>query len=327
VSAVPERPNSCSDGGVPKNSVRLTHCIFQEDWWLDAVAPGTWAVALVGHGHDTQARLPYVLTKKPLYRHIRQPHLTQTLGPWFRPTAEKLSSKLRREHQLAEELIAQLPRCDFFSMNFHYAITNWLPYHWMEFEIVPKVTYVLEKLGTREELWAGLASNIRQEIRKAEKLVEVVRSDDLDLFIDMNRRVFRRQRMDIPYAPEVLRRVDEVCAARGARHIYFARDEQQRVHAAIYIVHDDRCAYYLLGGGDPQLRTSGATSLLMWNAMLDAAKTSVQFNFEGSVIAGIERFVRAFGGEQKTYMNVRRANAKATIALMLRDAYKAVRRT
>jgi hypothetical protein len=36
--------------------------------------------------------------------------------------------------------------------------------------------------------------------------------------------------------------------------------------------------------------------------------------------------VRAFGGEQKTYMNVRRANAKATIALMARDAFKAVRR-
>jgi lipid II:glycine glycyltransferase (peptidoglycan interpeptide bridge formation enzyme) len=311
---------------VSNNLARLTHCIFQEDWWLDAVAPGAWGVALVGQGNDTQARLPYVLTKKPLYDCIRQPYLTQTLGPWFRPTAQKVSSALSREHQLAEELMAQLPRCDFFSMNFHHAITNWLPYHWMKFEIVPKVTYVLERLGTHDELWDGLAPNIRREIRKAQKRVEVVRSDDVDLFVEVNRKVFKRQRMDVPYTPEVLRRVDAVCAARGARQIYLARDDQARIHAAIYIVYDDRCAYYLLGGGDPELRTSGATSLLMWNAVLDAAKTSAQFNFEGSVIAGIERFVRAFGGEQKTYMNVRRANAKATIALMVRDAFKAVRR-
>jgi hypothetical protein len=302
--------------------MRHTHCLFQDEWWLEAVAPGAWGIATVGHGADLQARLPYVLTRRPFFSFIRQPHLTQTLGPWFRDVGGRSISALGREHQLAAELVAQLPRCDFFSMNFHHAITNWLPYTWQRFEMVPKVTYVLEKLGTKDELWGGLAPNIRREIRKAEKRVEIVRSDDLDLFVRLNQKTFERQQMAIPYSPTTLRRVHDACARRGAGQIYFARDAEQRYHAAIYIVRDDRSAFYLSGGADASLRTSGAHSLLMWNAILDASLTSKQFNFEGSVIRGIERFLRAFGGEQKTYMNARRGNWKASFALGARKALR-----
>lgn len=302
--------------------MRHSHCLFQEDWWLEAVAPGQWAVATVGRDSDLQARLPYILTRQPLFTSIRQPPLTQILGPWYRDAGGRTISALGREHQLAAELVAQLPRCDFFSMNFHHRIKNWLPYTWQKFEMVPKVTYVIEKLGSEAELWEGLAPNIRREIRKAEKRVEIVRSDDVDLFVRLNQKTFERQEMTIPYAPETLRRVHDACAARKAGQFYFARDAEQRYHAAIYVVHDDRSAFYLQGGADATLRTSGAHSLLMWNAILDASRTSAQFNFEGSVIQGIERFVRAFGGEQKTYMNARRANWKGSFVLGTRNALR-----
>jgi hypothetical protein len=304
---------------------RFTHCLFQEDWWLEAVAPGAWQAIVIGSGHDTQARLPYVHTRGALLSTIRHPFLTQFMGPWYRPTGGKASSSLHREKELANELFAQLPSCDFFSMNFHHSITNWLPYYWMKFETIPRVAYVLEPLGSEAILWDGLQPNIRREIKKAEKRVEVIRSDDVDLLVELNRKTFKRQQMDLPYSPQTLHRVDAVCAARKARQIYFARDEHQRIHAALYIVFDDRSAHYLLGGADPALRNSGASSLLMWTAMLDAMKTSASFNFAGSIREGIERFLRAFGGRQTTYMNVRRANMKARIALMMRDGARAVR--
>jgi hypothetical protein len=299
--------------------------MFQEEWWLDTVAPGAWAVATVGHGADLQARMPYVLTRRPFFASIRQPDLTQVLGPWYRDVGGRSISAVGREHQLAAELVAQLPRCDFFSMNFHHDVTNWLPFTWQKFEIVPKVAYVLEKLGTKEELWEGLAPNVRREIRKAEKRLEVVRGADLDLFMHLNQKSFARQQMSIPYSPQILRRVYDACTARNAGQIYFARDAELRYHAAIYVVHDDRSAYYLLGGSDAALRTSGAHTLLMWNAMLDAARTSAQFNFEGSVVQGIERFLRAFGGEQKTFMNVRRSNWKGSLALAATRAFRGIK--
>ena len=301
---------------------RFSHCLFQDDWWLEAVAPGAWQAIVIGNGNDIQARLPFVHTRGMLLSTIRQPFLTQFMGPWYRPTGGKTSTSLGREKELANELFAQLPACDFFSMNFYPAITNWLPYYWMKFEVIPRVVYVLEQLGTEAMLWDGLQPNIRREIKKAQKRVEVIRSDDVDLLVELTRKTFERQHMDLPYSPQTLHRVDAACAARKARHIYFARDELGRIHAAMYTVFDDRCAYYLLGGADPALRTSGASSLLIWNAMLDAAKTSASFNFSGSIHEEIEHFLRAFGGQQKTYMNVRRANAKASIALKFRDSLR-----
>jgi hypothetical protein len=303
---------------------RFTHCLFEEDWWLEAVAPGAWQAIEIGRGNDLQARLPFVHTRGALISAIRQPSLTQFMGPWYRPTGGKISSTLSREKELANELFAQLPACDFFSMNFYPSITNWLPYYWMGFEPVPRVVYVLEQLGTETALWEGLQPNIRREIKKAQKRVEVVRNDDVELLIDLTRKTFDRQHMQLPYSTQTLHRVDAACAARKSRQIYFARDEQQRIHAAMYTVFDDRCTYYLLGGADPALRNSGASSLLVWSAMLDAVKTSASFNFSGSIHEEIEHFLRAFGGQQKTYMNVRRENAKAAIALKVRDVVRKV---
>jgi hypothetical protein len=298
---------------------RFSHCLFQDDWWLDAVAPGAWQAIEIGRGQDVQARLPFVLRRHALYSTIRHPPLTGFMGPWFRQTGAKPASALGREKELANELFAQLPPCDFFSMNFHPEVTNWLPYYWMKYEAVPRVASVISPLGTEAELWDGLQPNIRREIRKAKKQVEVVRSDDVELLIELNRKTFGRQHLELPYSPLDLQRVDAACVARKARNIYFARDEQQRIHAAVYTVFDDRCAYYLLGGADPALRNSGASSLLLWNAILDAALTSACFVFGGSIHEPIEHFIRAFGGEQKTYMNVRRANLKASVALKCRD--------
>src|SRR3989337_2225037 len=71
---------------------RFTNCLFQEEWWLEAVAPGAWQAAVVGSGRDIQARLAFVLNKGRLFSSIRQPFLTQSLGPWYRPTGGKISS-------------------------------------------------------------------------------------------------------------------------------------------------------------------------------------------------------------------------------------------
>ena len=72
-------------------------------------------------------------------------------------------------------------------------------------------------------------------------------------------------------------------------------DSQGRIHAASYFVYDEKCCYYLIGGGDPELRTSGASSLLMWEGIKFASTVSGSFDFEGSMIEPIERFFRAFG--------------------------------
>jgi hypothetical protein len=89
-----------------------------------------------------------------------------------------------------------------------------------------------------------------------------------------------------------------------------------------YLVGDRRTTYYLMGGGDPQLRTSGAGSLLMWEAIRRARAVSQVFDFEGSMLRPVERFFRAFGGRQTPYPHVSRATRVGGAALAVRAGVK-----
>jgi hypothetical protein len=99
----------------------------------------------------------------------------------------------------------------------------------------------------------------------------------------------------------------------------FAYDDADRVHAVAYVVCDRRTAYYLMGGGDPKLRTSGASSLLLWEAIRRTRPVVSVFDFEGSMLRPVERFFRAFGGRQVPYLHVSRATPVAGAALAMRE--------
>ena len=92
----------------------------------------------------------------------------------------------------------------------------------------------------------------------------------------------------------------------------FAVDEKDCVHAAAYVVWGGEVAYYLVGGGDPELRCSGAGSLVMWESILRAREVAPVFDFEGSMLPPVERFFRAFGGRQTPYLHAEPGNASSS---------------
>ena len=108
---------------------------------------------------------------------------------------------------------------------------------------------------------------------------------------------------------DVVHRLDEACLDRQARKILIAEDPNGRHHAGVYLVWDANSAYYLMGGSDPELRSSGATSLCMWEALRFAATVTQRFDFEGSMIEPIERYFRAFGARQVPYLALSRTDS------------------
>jgi hypothetical protein len=41
-----------------------THTLFEQPWWLDAVAPNVWGAVEISRGNSIVARLPYVVEKR-----------------------------------------------------------------------------------------------------------------------------------------------------------------------------------------------------------------------------------------------------------------------
>jgi lipid II:glycine glycyltransferase (peptidoglycan interpeptide bridge formation enzyme) len=219
--------------------------------------------------------------------------------------------------ELQTQLEAMLPAAAAFHQNFSSSIVNCLPFIWAGYRAEVRYTYQLNDLASEQALWEGLAGNIRREIRKARRQLRVREASDVDRFHRVWAKTFERQGVAPPDRAR-LERIDAACAKRNARAMLFAHDEEERVHAVAYLVWDRRTAYYLMGGGDPQLRTSGAASLLLWQAISRARTASQTFDFEGSMLRPVERFFRAFGGRQTPYLHVSRASRAGGAALAVR---------
>lgn len=285
--------------------------IFSQAWWLDAVAGDDWGVVLAKKGHHVIGALPYVIQKKFGFTLFTQPRLTQTLGPWVKPTQKSYSKKLAYEKDVLDELADQLPNCDHYEQNWHCDQQNWLPFYWRGFKQTTRYTYRLPLASEQEQLWKDLQQNIRGDIRKAREREGVtVREGSLEEFLALNKMVFQRQNRALPYTNEFVGRIDAAASARYASDCLVAEGPDGKLHAGAYIVRHGNTAYYLMGGGNPELRNSGATSLVLWEAILRQPGTVEVFDFEGSMIEPIERFFRGFGAVQTPYFRVTRSNSK-----------------
>jgi hypothetical protein len=289
--------------------------LFSRAFWLDAVCgPSAWDVALVRKGERLDACLPYYEPGTLLTRTIAMPPLTQTAGPWLRASTAGYAKRLAQEKDLLNELIDRLEaQCPFdrFQQSFHRSITNWLPFYWRGYSQTTRYTYVLPDLSQLETIWAGTQANVRTDVRKAQSRhglsIRVV--DDVEELLRLTTLTFARQGKAPPYDPNVVRAIDQACKLRGCRRVFLAQDAQGATHAAVYLVWDDNTAYYLMSGGDPDLRNSGATSLLVWEAISFASTIVQSFDFEGSMLEPVERFVRAFGARQAPFFSVTKTNS------------------
>ena len=302
--------------------VEKTVPIFSRAWWLDAVSgENNWDVTLVTKDGNVVASMPYCIKYKYGLTIISHPPLTQTLGPWLKSSHAKYAKVLAEQKDVMLALIAQLPAYDSFLQKWSYQVTNWLPFYWSGFKQTTRYTYILPNLSDEKFLWSELQAKIRTDIRKAENRYNLKVRDDLSIddFLELNKLTFERQGMSLPYSEDLVRRLDDACVANQCRKIWIAEDSEGRHHAGVYIVWDENCAYYIMGGANPDLRNSGATSFCMWHAIRHAASVTQKFDFEGSMLESVERFVRSFGAIQTSYFSI--SNTPSRI-LRIRDFVK-----
>jgi CelD/BcsL family acetyltransferase involved in cellulose biosynthesis len=306
------------EGHVRPDETTCANAIFQQPWWLDALAPGRWDESTVERGGRIVARLPFVVRGRGRLRVLTMPPLTQTLGPWVESTAAKPAEALSEEHSLLQALEAGLPAAEVFDQHFSPAMLNALPFYWQGYRLEVAYTYRLTGLDSEDALWDALRSTARTQIRKARTRVQVRDDLGLDQLYAVWAKMFERLGRRPPVSLDVLDRLDTACAARDARAMLFAQDDAGRVHAVAYTVWDEHAAYYLLGGVDPAFRSSAAGSLLIWESIMRARAATDVFDFEGSMIEPVERFFRTFGAQQTPYLRVVRARLRARAALSAR---------
>jgi Acetyltransferase (GNAT) domain len=297
----------------------MYNSLFQKPWWLDAVSFGKWRELAINRNDKIIARCPYTIYKKFEMSIISMPPLTQTLGPWLYQPSGKYTNHLKQQKHLMNSLIKQLPPFDYFSQNFHYSISNWLPFYWSGFQQTTRYTYIIQAISDLDTVWKGFQGNIRKEIRKAQKNIIVRHGLHWKKFLNICELRFRNKKTSFLPDHRLLQRIDKACSLKKARRIFYAQDSNDNIHAAIYIIWDKNSAHYLLGGINPEFGTSGATSLLMWEAIKYCSTVTDEFNFEGSMIESVERFFRGFGAIQKPYYTITAVSRRMNFFLLCRE--------
>ncbi|MCE3260275.1 MAG: family N-acetyltransferase, partial [Bacteroidetes bacterium] len=85
----------------------------------------------------------------------------------------------------------------------------------------------------------------------------------------------------------------------------------------VFCIHDKNTCYYLLGGVDKSSGVAGVNNLLVQRGIERAKELGcTTFDFEGSMLKGVEKFFRSFGPELVPYFTVNKG--KLPVELLLK---------
>ncbi len=285
--------------------------VFSKDWWFDSVCgEENWDVVLIEKDEKIKASMPYYKTKRAIFDVITMPKLTQTMGPYIKyPEGQKYNKKLSLEKKIMNEIIEKLPHFDYFSQNFHYSITNWLPFYWKGFEQTTRYTYVLEDLSNLENIFNNFSQTKKQQIRKAEKIIDIKFDLSARDFYENHKMTLLKQNSIISYGLELFETIYNNGYKHNSAKTIYAIDKNGNINAAYFIIWDQNSAYHLISTIDPDFRNSGASTLLIREVIKFASTKTKKYDFEGSMIENVESSFRAFNALQKAYCHITKTNS------------------
>jgi hypothetical protein len=279
--------------------------LFLQPWYLDAVCEEQWDVVTAEKGGQTVAVLPYFLKKKGPFYNITMPLLTKFMGTYVREDFRHP----KQYYKLCKELIEGLPKVAAFKQNAHYSIHNWLPFYWEGFRQTTYYSYQIRLEDGLEAAFSRLSTDYRNnKIPRAEKMISLDEEVSLEEFHQIAEASYQRQKMAFPVSYPFLEKLDQTLAEHESRKILGARDQEGRLHSALYLVWDKNSAYDLMAGDDPALRQSGAGIWLSWQAIRYTSEVLQLpvFDFLGSMKPSIERVRRNFGAHAVPYFRLER---------------------
>ena len=289
-----------------------------------------WSVVMsFNEQREIEAALTFATRQKFGFRTLSEPVLTPFCGVWFRQkTFKRQHEAIFYEKKHLQKLIEQLPSAHRYSFRLHVSLKDWQPFFWAGWQQETRYTYRLniENLVT---VFDNFNDNTKRNIRKSTQNFTIEKGDNFDKFLEINGLTYQRQQIKNPIPAQTWQAVEQILSEKKARTIFFAKNTEgaaevgfemlekggqhtenrkpktEIINAAIYVVFDKSTAYYLAGGSTKLGRSKGAMHGLLWQAIQEAAARGCTiFDFEGSMLQGVEPFFRGFGGDLMSYFRV-----------------------
>jgi Acetyltransferase (GNAT) domain len=200
------------------------------------------------------------------------------------------------------------------------------PFMWAGYSVRVTYTYRID-LTDLDQVWRNMEDKRRNDIRRAERdgitVDDKVRIEDV---LRLTEKTYQRQEGEVHFS-ELATRIEHALFPQNQCRCFVARAPDGTPLAGIFMVWDEKEAYYFLGGYDSEGHR-GAGALAIWHAIRYAgANLGLQrFDFLGSYLIKLERFFRDFGGIWTPRYDVfwERASFLADSRRLLRKARKSM---
>ncbi len=163
-----------------------------------------------------------------------------------------------------------------------------------------RVTYRLDVPASSELLYTGYNNHLRRILKKPVDL-ELRKDIDLTAFLPFLRRHLN-EKTRLPAS--FYTKAEALLLSPALKwHLYGAFSGQELV-AACAILHTGKQAYYQLAASAPAGKEQNAMHLLVNRVLEDLCGQGILFDFEGSMIPGLQRFYGGFGAKPYLYTRV-----------------------
>jgi hypothetical protein len=300
---------------------------FQTTWWYRAWGVSPVVRALRNEEGGIIAGICYAVGRRFGTEAIICPPCTAGNGPVFKPVlAEGHYQEITHAKKMALLAIHSLPRLGFFDLRLRPADTDVMPYLWNGFDTHVGYTYVIP--ATQRDKWMdGASKTTRKEIRRAVREVaeqgyqieeQPSAQEMLPLIHDTIRaKDFRVDRLGERFAAwwQAIKDHQVGCG-------FLLRDKNGAPLAADILIWDRHTAYSILGGIRADLRKDSRVGTILLERMIrEAHGRGLDFDFEGSTLPGVERFMRSFGGELRPMMRMVKIRSPLTCLLWQTHRY------
>jgi hypothetical protein len=294
--------------------------LFEQPWWLDEVAPHAWREIVVEENGETIARWPIV--NKCIG--IGMPRMTQTLGFWLSESILDYDPYNKKRKKIINLLLDQLPKNKSINVLLDTKVDYLLPFHWKHFIISPHISYRINDLSNVKAIYDRFSAKVKNNIRSANIKVLVKTIDDIEILLVLIDKTFSIQNRKNPLSKDLIRNIYNASKDNKACKLLYAVDENDQVYSGVLFIYDKNVCYYFLAGTEPKCRISGTNSLLIWEGIKFASTVSKSFDFEGSMIEGIENYFKQFGGTLIVYYQIRKQNLVLELFELLKPGIKSL---
>ncbi|GEM_PF-2009846 len=289
--------------------------VFLQSWWLDIVCQKEWKVFLFEKKNKVLAAFPYYKHKKYGFTSVIPPLLTPVCGCYMdyslcKNNIEKYSlennsslcfARHTDKYRPANFIYALRPE-NFFSLGFY----------WQNFDTSVRYTYRIEIID-ENTCFNSFHKSLRKSIRDAEKSLTFSENHtDIKNIYSLLEQTYKRQKISVPYDFSLFKQIVEISQNRNQGKLFVAKDKNEHINGAIFIVWDKNICYNLIGGISQDSLQNDVMAFLTWNAVKYCynhlgIKT---FDMEGSMIKGVEHHFRLYNPTRHPYLVISKEYSK-----------------